>query len=243
MFKFKSFKSFNLFNAINVFDVLDMYHYEGFIFSLMTIQRKSCKHLIENIYQSYKLQSYETFKKFRLNTIYLLLYFCSGKEGEKYKSESIEILKHFIQWVRNNQREKYIPYDSYSQMIHTKLIEKIIENYDNNNNTHNNCISDSESDVEPDPLSETKLETKNETKLDELDNEKDDKTCVCLEEYIHIGEVMNKTHKQLMVTDIFYIKDNLLHYTSKYKHILYIGTLTFTAIGLSCYYKFYFNNV
>lgn len=69
----------------------------------------------------------EHFNDFNTTSVLFLLYSSTGMHGEECKSLSIPILRKFIEWIRNNKWELYLPESGLEAMFHSKVLEDVVD--------------------------------------------------------------------------------------------------------------------
>lgn len=68
----------------------------------------------------------DAFNEFNTTSILILLYSCTGMHGEECKKLSLDVMRQFILWIRQNKRELYLPDSGLELMFHSKILEDVI---------------------------------------------------------------------------------------------------------------------
>lgn len=70
---------------------------------------------------------HSSFDKFNTTSVFSVLYSCTGMYGDEIKAISIEVLRHYVNWLNKNNLIFYMPKTGLEIMFHPTLIEKIVD--------------------------------------------------------------------------------------------------------------------
>ena len=180
------------------------------------ISIQSRKNMLEEILNSSNKN--KEFNKFNTTSILFFLYSSTGMHGEECKLKSIIILREFIEWIRKNKNEFYIPESGIEVMYNSNLLEEVVnwcEHYKfiekeeietNNQETNNQETNNQETNTK---------DNDKEIKEEEINiNHDEEKVKKVLYKYQDLINKMEEVHNNFLKNSwTYYIK---YHYFREY---------------------------